>query len=73
MCVANGLAFTALHEWFSVDPGLSNLIGGVGLIVTAILNPEGIAGGLSLAVRRIVAIVPGRRAVRAMLADGAAG
>ena len=30
MFVANGIAFTALHEWFAVDAGLTNLIGGVG-------------------------------------------
>ena len=70
--VANGVAFTALHEWFAVDAGLTNLIGGVGLIATAIANPEGIAGGLGLAGRRLAALVP-RRAVRPVLAEGAAG
>ena len=61
-----------LHEWFAVDAGLTNLIGGLGLIVTAIVNPEGMAGGLGMAVRRLAALVP-RRAVRPVLADGAAG
>ena len=59
--VANGLAFTALHHFFGLD-GLTNLIGGLGLIATAILNPEGVAGGLGLAARRVANLIPGRRA-----------
>jgi branched-chain amino acid transport system permease protein len=69
MFVANGVAFTALHDWFGVDPGLANLIGGVGLIVTAIVNPEGIAGGVVLAGRRLRnAVRPRDRRVHGVLA-----
>jgi branched-chain amino acid transport system permease protein len=42
--VGGGLAFTALREWFGVSPQFTNLLGGLGLIVAAIANPEGIAG-----------------------------
>jgi branched-chain amino acid transport system permease protein len=69
MFVANGVAFTALHDWFGVDPGLTNLMGGIGLILTAILNPEGVAGGLSMAGRRLAAVArPRRRRVPGVLA-----
>ena len=40
--------FTILDRWFDVDPGeFTLLLGGLGLILTAILNPEGIAGGFA--------------------------
>ncbi len=42
--VANGLAFTALNSWFSVDPAFTTLLGGVGLILTAVVHNEGMAG-----------------------------
>ena len=35
LLVANGLGFTALDRWFDVEPGFVNLLGGLGLIVTA--------------------------------------
>ncbi|HLN07098.1 MAG TPA: ABC transporter permease [Acidimicrobiales bacterium] len=43
--VAGGLVFTVLNQWI---PGINQyqlLIGGLGLILTAVLNPVGIAGG----------------------------
>jgi branched-chain amino acid transport system permease protein len=46
MLVAGGIGFTALHQWTGIDPALTNLLGGLGLILTAILHPEGVAGGL---------------------------
>jgi branched-chain amino acid transport system permease protein len=44
LLVAGGVAFTALESWFGVDRSFTNLIGGVGLVVTAIAHPEGLAG-----------------------------
>jgi branched-chain amino acid transport system permease protein len=38
-----GLVYTALHQWFDLGNAYA-LITGVGLILTAILNPSGIAG-----------------------------
>ncbi|WP_134765674.1 ABC transporter permease [Nocardioides sp. 1609] len=38
-----GLVYTALHQWFEMGNYYA-LITGIGLIVTAILNPSGIAG-----------------------------
>ena len=68
LLVANGLGFTALDRWFHVEPGFVNLLGGLGLIITAIVHPEGLAGGLQ-ALRRAARLPIRRRAVR----PGAAG
>ena len=38
-----GVVYTALHQWFELGNSYA-LITGIGLIVTAILNPSGIAG-----------------------------
>jgi branched-chain amino acid transport system permease protein len=38
-----GLVYTALHQWFDLGDAYA-LITGIGLILTAILNPSGIAG-----------------------------
>src|SRR3954468_729856 len=59
--VAGGVCFTALKHWFHVGDQFTLLLGGVGLILTAILNPEGIAGALSDTRRRIVAAARIRR------------
>lgn len=40
----NGINFTFLENILHIDPGYATLIGGVGLIITAIQNPEGLAG-----------------------------
>jgi branched-chain amino acid transport system permease protein len=59
--VAGGISFTALQHWFHVDPRYTLLLGGLGLIITAILNPEGIAGALretGLALRRLIPARP---------------
>lgn len=42
--VSNGLMFTALQEWFGLSPNYSALVGGLGLVITIIFNPDGIAG-----------------------------
>jgi branched-chain amino acid transport system permease protein len=44
LLAANGIGFTIMSEWFGVSLLYSSLVGGVGLVLTAILNPEGIAG-----------------------------
>jgi branched-chain amino acid transport system permease protein len=42
--VTNGMVFTALDKWIGISPNYAILIGGLGLIVTVVTNPEGIAG-----------------------------
>ena len=39
-----GLVFTALNRWFHIPDKYSVMIGGIGVVFTAIRNPEGIAG-----------------------------
>ncbi len=46
LIVGGGLVFTFLQEALSVPEEFTLLLGGLALIVTAILNPEGIAGGV---------------------------
>ena len=52
------LGFTALDRWFGVEPGFVNLLGGLGLIITAIVHPEGLAGGLQSVRRSGAALHP---------------
>jgi branched-chain amino acid transport system permease protein len=42
--VTNGLTFTALRQWFGVSPNFTMLVGGLGLVLTVVTSPEGIAG-----------------------------
>jgi branched-chain amino acid transport system permease protein len=42
--VTNGLVFTALDDWFGLPLNYAPLVGGLGLIATVVLNPNGIAG-----------------------------
>jgi branched-chain amino acid transport system permease protein len=54
--VTGGILVTALQHWFHVDPKYTLLLGGLGLIIAAIRNPEGIAGTLrqtGLVVKRL--------------------
>ena len=44
--VAGGLVFTFLQQSLGVPPEFTLLLGGLGLIITAIQNPEGVAGRL---------------------------
>jgi len=44
----NGIMFAVLQEWFGVSPEYSMLVGGLGLLLTVVLNPEGIAGAMRL-------------------------
>ena len=57
--VTGGIVFTGLEEWFHVDQKYSLYVGGLGLIITAILNPEGIAGAFRA--RRSARHAPRRR------------
>lgn len=45
--VQGGLLFTFLQDRFGVPSGLTLVLGGIGLILAAIQNPEGIAGRIS--------------------------
>jgi branched-chain amino acid transport system permease protein len=42
--VTNGLVFTALQQWLRISPNFTMLIGGLGLVLTVVMNPDGIAG-----------------------------
>ncbi|HTT93373.1 MAG TPA: ABC transporter permease [Solirubrobacterales bacterium] len=44
LLVTNGLVFTALDRWAGLSPNYAPLIGGLGLILTVVTNPDGIAG-----------------------------
>jgi len=59
--VPNGITFTLLNKVFHISPNYTPLLGGIGLITTAILNPEGIAGGLRLTGQQIKGLVNERR------------
>lgn len=50
--VTNGLMFTVLDRWLGVSPSYTLLIGGLGLILTVVTNPDGIAGSVQLLMRR---------------------
>jgi hypothetical protein len=55
--------FTALDSWFGVDPAFTALLGGIGLIVTAVVHNEGMAGALT-ELRRPAMALTRRRSVR---------
>ncbi len=46
--VPGGIMFTMLDSVFGIPGEFAPILGGIGLILTAILNPEGIAGGFRL-------------------------
>jgi branched-chain amino acid transport system permease protein len=60
--VAGGIGFTALDQWFGIGPEYTLLLGGLGLVITAVLNPEGISGALGQASHRLTGWLPSRRA-----------
>jgi branched-chain amino acid transport system permease protein len=62
LLAANGIGFTIMSQWFGVSLLYSSLVGGVGLILTAILNPEGIAGANRLIYQKLRAKVTEKRA-----------
>ena len=44
--MAGGVGFTALDQWFGVGDEYTLFLSGLGLVVTAVLRPEGVAGAL---------------------------
>ncbi len=42
--VTNGIMFTALDRWVGLPPTYAPLVGGLGLILTVVTSPDGIAG-----------------------------
>jgi branched-chain amino acid transport system permease protein len=52
LLVTNGIALTALDEVVGVSSEYAMLIGGLGLILTVVANPDGIAGSLRALTRR---------------------
>jgi branched-chain amino acid transport system permease protein len=55
--VPGGIVFTVLQTVFKVPPEFTLILGGLAVIATAILNPEGVAGGVTGRLRRRVARV----------------
>jgi branched-chain amino acid transport system permease protein len=62
LLAANGIGFTIMSEWFGVSLVYSSLVGGVGLVLTAIVNPEGIAGANRIVYDKIRTALKARRA-----------
>jgi branched-chain amino acid transport system permease protein len=46
LLVTNGLVLTALDKWVGISSEYSILIGGLGLVLTVVANPDGVAGSL---------------------------
>jgi branched-chain amino acid transport system permease protein len=57
----NGFGPTLLDEWFGIGR-YAFLIGGVGLVATTILHPDGLSDGIERGLRRLVAAVAPKRA-----------
>jgi branched-chain amino acid transport system permease protein len=55
---AGGLAAVAMTDWLHISSSYLVLIGGVALVITVVLNPEGIAGQAQRQVRRLAAVLP---------------
>jgi branched-chain amino acid transport system permease protein len=53
LMVTNGLMFTVLDRGLGLAPAFAPLVGGLGLILTVIMNPEGIAGGVAATWRKL--------------------
>ncbi|MEU8803819.1 ABC transporter permease [Spirillospora sp. NPDC048819] len=51
--VAGGVGFTALKQWVHVGDRWTLLVTGIGLVATAVMNPEGMAGALRETRRRL--------------------
>jgi branched-chain amino acid transport system permease protein len=58
LLVTDGLVFTALDHWFGLSPTYAPLVGGLGLVLTVVLNPDGIAGSVPQ-LKRQLAFVKG--------------
>jgi ABC-type branched-subunit amino acid transport system permease subunit len=55
----NGFGPTLLDEWFGIGR-YAFLIGGIGLVATTILHPDGLSDGFERGLRRIAAVMPKR-------------
>jgi branched-chain amino acid transport system permease protein len=66
--VSGGIWFAALSHWLGIGSDYTLLFGGLGLILTAILNPEGMFGAMRDIGERLVAFA--RRAPAAATAGG---
>lgn len=51
--VPGGVMFTILDSVFGIPGEFAPILGGLGLILTAILNPEGIAGGFRVSIEQM--------------------
>ena len=69
MLLGGGLMATLIDEWIGFPSDYQLLVGGLALVLTAVMNPEGIAGGLQLAKRQKEA----KRRAAAEAAAAAAG
>ncbi len=60
---AGGIAAVATTSWFHLNNSYLILLGGLGVVVTVVLNPEGIAGETRKNVERLMArVLPGQAA-----------
>ena len=57
---AGGLAAVALKAWFHVNTSYLVLLGGFGVVLTVVLNPEGLAGGTRQMVEHLRSILSTR-------------
>jgi branched-chain amino acid transport system permease protein len=51
--VSGGLGFLIMSQWIGVNQNYTTLVGGVALILTAILNPDGLAGANQKLLRKL--------------------
>jgi len=65
LLTTGGVSFYFLQRYIGVGPEFEFLIGGVGLLVTVVLNPEGIAGAMRETAGRVGATVARARGHRA--------
>ena len=56
LLTTGGVSFYFLQRYLGVGPEFEFLIGGLGLIVTVVLNPEGIAGAMRETFTRLEAL-----------------
>ncbi len=64
LLTTGGVSFYFLQRYVGVGPEFEFLIGGLGLIVTVVLNPEGIAGAMRETVSQVSSAVGRRRRQR---------
>jgi branched-chain amino acid transport system permease protein len=68
--VTNGIILTALDKWVGISSSYSLLIGGLGLVLTVVINPDGIAGSLRGLTGRLASARKARPAVTTSSGDG---